>query len=111
MFKKFHQVVIDWAPYVFLAFFYENIHYLADLLKIPSRDAWLLIIDKLLAGGKIPNLLLQKIETPPLTDWLSLVYLLYLPLVVAQINGGKPDTKNKRQQPPKKPTFFTPTKK
>ncbi|MFA6428406.1 MAG: phosphatase PAP2 family protein [Candidatus Buchananbacteria bacterium] len=80
--KKFHQIILDWSPYLVLAFFYQNIHYLADFWQIKSFDWLLTAIDRWLFWGQLPTLMIQSWNNYWLTEWFSLIYLLYLPLLI-----------------------------
>jgi len=74
-----HQSLVmvrDWSPVSLIAFIYENFHDLTDLIRPIIVDPALRRIDEWMFGIE-PTLVLEKITTPWLTEYMTFVYALY----------------------------------
>ena len=69
-------MVRDWFPLIIIIFIYENAHDLTNLIRPSTVDGALRRIDEVLFGVE-PTLVLQKITSPWLTEYMTFVYALY----------------------------------
>jgi membrane-associated phospholipid phosphatase len=81
-FNESLAMIRDWLPMVWLAFVYENLHDLTKLIRPTVVDGGLRVIDEAIFGVE-PTLILQKITTPLLSEYLTCCYALYFVFPIA----------------------------
>ncbi len=74
------DVARDWAPPVALIYCYVALGPIINQRLFPDRDLALAQVDRVLFFGSDPLLLLQRIISVPLSEWLSGCYVFYGPL-------------------------------
>src|SRR5713226_38802 len=82
--QRLREVLRDWAPFIALNLVYENLRMYTGLIRPVPIDGWLDRADRALFGGVAPVLWMKHVQTPVLTDFMSLAYGLYfiLPLCI-----------------------------
>ena len=70
-----------WYPLVYVASCYKEMAYLIPAIRRSNADAWLAMLD-LSLWGVHPTVWLERIQTPALTEFLQIVYTLFVPVVL-----------------------------
>lgn len=74
--QRIREVLRDWAPFVALNFVYENLRMYTGLIRSVPIDPALDRLDRALFGVS-PTLWMQKIQSPLVTDLMTVAYNLY----------------------------------
>ena len=85
----------DWIPYILLVLVYDLVFPLLEVVQPKLADPVLMDMDRTIFRAE-PTLLMEGLVTPPLTDLMAFVYLMYffLPSLIVLVfysNGWKRD--------------------
>ena len=70
-----------WYPVIYVASCYKEMAYLIPAIRTSDADAWLAGLD-LSLWGVHPTVWLERIQSPPLTEFLQIVYTSFVPVVL-----------------------------
>jgi membrane-associated phospholipid phosphatase len=71
----------NWYPVFYVAFCYREMDFLVPAIRHSSSDQWLADIDYAIWHAN-PTVWLERIESPALTEYLQIVYTLFVPAVL-----------------------------
>jgi membrane-associated phospholipid phosphatase len=70
-----------WYPLVYVAFCYKEMALLIPAIRHTDADEWLARLDRAIWHAN-PTVWLERIANPPLTEFLQIVYTLFVPVVL-----------------------------
>jgi len=71
----------NWYPVFYVAFCFREMDFLVPAIRHTSMDQWLADIDYSIWHAH-PTVWLERIQSPPLTEYLQIVYTLFVPAVL-----------------------------
>ncbi|MBS1985846.1 MAG: phosphatase PAP2 family protein [Bdellovibrionales bacterium] len=84
------EILRDWLPFILIAFVYENLHEFTNVINKDTVDATLRAFDRSIFGNDV-GLILERITTPLLTEYMTFAYALYFvfPTIILAILYGR----------------------